>query len=146
MEKITKQQLKAIHSAISKKGLKDSKKSIIKEASAERTESTKDLTYQEAQKLLMFLNNDKTSEQQGIDKMIRKLMAMAYDIRWITTYSCVDADQVKTKKNYSQVYEWVKKYGYLKKELKNYSYSELPKLLTQFEQGPYAHFLKKDSQ
>lgn len=142
MSSVTKKQIRAIHATIKAKGLQDQKKDIILNASEGRTESSSDLTYEEAHTLLKFLNTE-NKNNQSTDRMIRKLMAMAYDLRWIESFTFVRDHKTFKRNDFSKVYEWVRKYGYLGKELKEYSYQELPKLLSQFEKGPYAHFLKK---
>jgi hypothetical protein len=143
MGSITKEQIIAINTIISNRGLKEQKKQMILDASEGRTESSKCLTFDEASVLLQFLNGEKSREQESIDRMVKKLFAMAYDLRWISNKTEVTTNGLQSKKDYFVVYSWVLKYGYLGKELKAYKQNELPKLITQFEQGPYAHYLKK---
>jgi hypothetical protein len=144
MNTATKNQVIAINTAITKKGLKDQKKQMILDVTQGRTESSGALSFDEAHQLLQFLNADTDNTQESIDKQVRKLFALAYDINWIRDRPTVGpGGKVTTKKDFSTVYEWVKKFGYLKKELRDYNEKELPKLITQFQQGPHAYYLKK---
>lgn len=144
MQPVTKQQIIAINTAISKKGLSDLKKSMINNATNGRTESSKELYFDEAHSLLQFLNADQDNKQASIDKMIRKLFAMSHEMGWITKKPVIGVGgKIEMKKDYTNLYEWVKKYGYLKKPLREYTQEELPKLLAVFENGPYKHHLSK---
>jgi hypothetical protein len=141
-----KNQIIAINTALSKKGLMDEKRNIISNATNGRTTSSRDLFFDEAHSLLQFLNTDTDTTQEKADKMVRKLFAMCYDLGWIKEKPVVGkGGKIEMKKDYSTLYEWVEKYGYLKKELRKYSYEELPKLLTQFQHGPYAYYLSNKS-
>jgi hypothetical protein len=143
--KATKRQVIAINAAISYKGLKDQKKMMMLDASNGRTESSKELTFDEAGALLQFLNSDSLKAPSATDKQVRKLIALAYDIKWIKERQVVGAGgKLESRKDYSALHEWVKKFGYLGKELREYNDKELPKLLTQFQHGPHAYYLKKN--
>lgn len=143
MSGISKDQIIAINTIISKRGLKELKKQMLLDASNGRTDSSKQLTGEEAAILLQYLNAEKNKTQESIDLMIRKLFAMAYDLRWIEKKVEVTSTGIQSKKDFSTVYDWVKKFGYLSKDLKEYKQNELPKLISQFEQGPYSYYLKK---
>jgi hypothetical protein len=135
MQPITKSQIIAINVAIKKKGLIDDKKKIISDASNGRVTSTKDLHFDEAHSLLMFLNADTDNNQEKIDKQVRKLFAIAYDLKWISERSVIgNGGKLEKKKDFSVLYKWVKSYGYLKKELRDYNEKELPRLITQLQQ------------
>jgi hypothetical protein len=143
MQPITKQQIIAINTAISKKGLSDDKKNIVSNASNGRVTSTKDLSFDEAHSLLMFLNTDTGNVQEKIDRQVRKIFAIAYDLKWIKEKPVVGAGgKIEMKKDYSTIYEWVLKYGYLKKELREYNEKELPELITQLQKVA-GYYLKK---
>lgn len=134
MQPITKSQIIAINVAINKKGLIDEKKNIIINASNGRVTSTKDLHFDEAHSLLMFLNSDTDNKQEKLDKQVRKIFAIAYDLKWISEKSVIGAGgKLEKKKDYSVIYQWVKSYGYLKKELREYDEKELPALITQLQ-------------
>lgn len=142
----TARQIKTIMAIIATSGLMDQKETIIKGASASGSTSTKELTFSEAAHLIEFLNkgNKAKPDDSKKDKMIRKLVAMSYDLNWIKEKPVVKpGGKMETKKDYSALYKWVEDFGYLKKPLKLYTEQELPKLLTQFEQGPHQHFLNR---
>lgn len=140
---ISKQQIIAINTVISKKGLTDEKKKIISDASNGRTASSKELFFDEAQALLMFLNSEKTNKEEKTDKQVRKLVALSYDLGWIGEKPVVKAGgKIENVKDYSRLYDWVLKYGYLKKDLKEYKEKELPALITQLQKVA-GYYLKK---
>lgn len=147
MNYANKEQLKAIHATLYKKGLLCQKKTIVESFSNGRTDSSSQLYFEEAKELLMTFNDSlkqDQAEKEAIDKMVRKLIAKAYEMGWIKTYTKADAKgELKQVKDYSSLYQWVNKYGYLKKDLKKYTYKELPKLLSQFEFGPYKDYISK---
>jgi hypothetical protein len=138
MKPITKNQVTAIQTLISQKGLREEKARIISEASACRTCSTKELTFEEAKQLINFLN---TRKELPNAKMMRKLFAMAHETGMIHKAVVVTPEKMKEQNNYKHLHDWVNKYGYLKKPLNDYNYLELPKLVSQFEFGPYKSFL-----
>lgn len=134
MQPITKGQIIAINVAINKKGLADEKRKMIGDASNGRVTSTKDLSFDEAHSLLMFLNADTDNNQVKLDRQVRKLFAIAYDLKWIKEVSVIGkGGKLEKKKDFSVVYQWVKQYGYLKKELREYNEKELPALITQLQ-------------
>jgi hypothetical protein len=138
MKPITKAQIIAINTVISNKAL--DKKQVILDASSGRTASSRELTFEEAHNLLHYLND---SRQATIDKMVRKMVAIAYDLNWIQEKPVVESGgKVVMKKDFSRLYQWVKKYGSLKKDLKQYNEKELPALITQLEQVA-GYYLKK---
>lgn len=150
--KATAEQVKAINATLAKMGLMSDKADIVLNASAGRTTSTKALTIEEARSLLASLN------KQGIvggisspagrpggasQKMTAKLFAMAHEMGWITAATVVGSAGMETKKDYSRLHAWVLKYGYLHKPLSQYSYKEMPKLVSQFELGVYKHYISE---
>lgn len=139
----------AINTILSKRGLMDLKKGMMLQASEGRTDHSSELYFEEAHQLLVALN---TSQPTTNTLMLRKLFAMAFEMGMIEARMMVSAKMepqqqtnynIQTKNDYGRLYAWVNKYGYLKKELRAYSYEELPKLLSQFEFGPYKDFLNK---
>lgn len=137
----TKQQIKAINAFLAKNGMMEDKAAIVSEATNGRTTHSTELYFDEAKQLLAgFLNQ----QPQDNGPMVRKLFAMAHNLQWITETNQVQPNgSIKPVKDYSRLLAWVKKYGYLGKPLKQYTYSEMPKLVTQFELGPYKDFYKK---
>jgi hypothetical protein len=76
------------------------------------------------------------NEEKGSTKMRNKIISMAYEMNWTKASKDgalgIDMDHVNN---------WCKSYGYLKKKLDNYTYKELPQLVSQFE-GVYKSYLK----
>ncbi|MBN8668752.1 MAG: hypothetical protein J0M30_14740 [Chitinophagales bacterium] len=149
MKPVDTKQIKAFNSILSKLGLANEKRDIIEQISGGRTRSTKELTWSELQSWLNSAGPATRGLQAaGLPKpdnsrLMSKLFAMAHEMQWITYSRVVDTGgKIRNKKDYSHVHAWVEKYGYLKKPLNEYSYNELPKLVTQFELGPYRDYLK----
>ncbi len=141
MKPATKEQIRAINAILAKRKLMDMKADIIRESTGGRTTHSTELYASEAYALLKSLNIN-TATDPGKQRMIRKLFAMAHEIGWIPKTGRVDQDgDFTTESDRSRVYGWIKKFGYLKKDLSLYTYNELPKLVTQFELGPYTHYL-----
>lgn len=141
MKPATPAQIKAVNSILAKRGLMEDKAEIIRLATLDRTTHSSELYFDEAKNLLSNLIDGKGYQPKN--KMINKIFAMAHEMGWITKKTVVGDDgKMVEKKDYSHVYNWIKKYGFGKKDLKLYECREIPKLLTQFEQGPYRDYLK----
>ena len=142
MKPASKEQIKAVNATLAKAGLMDDKASIIKQVTNGRTEHSSELYFEEAKSMLMGLLKN-TWKQQPKNKMISKIFAMAHEMGWVEKRTEVGKDGNLIKVNdYNRVYGWIKKYGYLNpKDLKEYEYKEIPKLVAQFENGPYKHYL-----
>jgi hypothetical protein len=73
---------------------------------------------------------------------MKKLFAMVFELGWAPEGMVAGKDgKLVAKRDYKSFHEWVIKYGYLKKPLNRYTYNELPKLVSQFEMGPYKSYL-----
>ena len=109
---------------------KENKEVMVSGFSGGRCTSSKNLTYEEAHELIKHLRVLSGNQQTAkpTDAMIGKILYYAHEIGW-------------TKKNLAgkivadvkRVDEWALKYSYLHKKINVYSYSELPKLVTQFQ-------------
>ena len=98
-----------------------------------RSASSREMTAQEAMLLINYLKElDNTSE--ACNNMRRKVLSMCHRIHWVTEKG-VDIDRLN---------EWCKKSSYLKKELNEYTYQELPKLVSQFR-IVYLHYIQSTS-
>lgn len=139
MKPATKKQIGAINAILVKRGMKEQKAEIIAEYTCGRTDHSSELYFDEAHALLQFLIDK--NQNSG---MLRKLFAMAIEMGWCPLQTEVlENGTLKKGRNYSSVHTWVVKSGYLHKPLRQYSYQEMPKLVTQFEIGPYKHYLNK---
>jgi hypothetical protein len=129
---ITISQLTAIHTLLSKHSLKDEKASIVEAFSAGRTTSSKELRFAEAAALIGHLKSLEPTVG-GAEKMRNKILSMAHEMNWRHEGTQrVDMDHVNN---------WCLSRGYIKKKLDDYTYNELPKLVTQFEEV-YKSYLK----
>lgn len=141
MKPASTQQVKAINAILAQRKMMADKPEIISSFTDGRTEHSKELYFEEANAMLQFLIDK--NQNSG---MMRKLFAMAIEIGWCPFKSEVQADgTIKKGRSYQAVHNWVLKSGYLHKKLSAYSYEQLPKLVTQFEIGPYSYYLSKHS-
>lgn len=145
MNLATIQQVKAVNAYLAKAGQMENKKAIILNASNGRTSSSKELSFQEAKALLtaLALSKKQVETPKPSQKMINKLFAIAHEMGWIKNVTTVGKNGLETKKDYGILHSWIDKYGYLHKPLRQYTYSELPKLLYQLENGVYKEYLSK---
>ncbi len=121
---ITKEQLKKIHVLLSQLHLMDEKKDIIKAITGNRTESSRELTYNEAKVLLGRL-----SVYDSNNRMRRKVFALAYEagIIW--------GDTPEDKRmNAAKLNTFLKARGTVKKELNALTANDLVKTISQFQQ------------
>lgn len=125
----TPEQQKCINTLISKQGLTASRKDIIAGASDGRTESVRELHFDEARDLIKYLK-DNDPRELAADVMRKKIFAMAYEYKGLPR-SAPDEDKKKVQ---ASLKRWLLQYGYLHKPLNNYNYEELPKLVSQFQQ------------
>lgn len=108
-------------------------RAMLHEATGGRTTSTRELTQAEALALISGLVPQTPADVRA-DKMRRKILGFAREMGWTTDDDRVDIDRVN---------QWCVKYGYGHKPLNRYTYHELPKLVTQFENGPYKSYLSR---
>lgn len=147
MKSISKAQISAIYGLLAKHGLREDKEKIIEQISGGRTSSTSSLYFSEALSWISAMSKIQpdNGEEAKKKKLLAKLFAMAHEIGWITVESKVVGSNLTKVKNYTAVHNWVKSYGYLKKGLREYTYEQLPKLVTQFQFGPYKYYLSQDA-
>lgn len=126
MKTTTPAQITIIHTLLGKAGVKkEDKPSVISEFTGKRTTSSREMTVKEAEVLISHLKNLDGKEPKA-EKMRRKLISQAHEMGWKIEGS--------TQINMKRVHTWCKKYGYLHKRLDDYTYEELPKLLSQFDE------------
>lgn len=125
---ISKKQNGILHGLLTANKLIDQKKALVYAFTNGRSESSKELTFAEASELIKHLRGNDSSH-----RMRRKIIKLAHEIGWKKEGSKeIDMAAIDT---------WCKTYGYLKKPLNDYSRFELPRLVWQFENGPYKHYL-----
>lgn len=135
MNRLSKNKLIAINTLVSKYGIdKDTKAMMVEGFSLGRCSSTKDLYDEEATLMLQYLQQNDPN-RAAIEKMKGKIFYYCHEMSWTilkpTGKRVVDMKRLD---------EWCKSRSYLKKKLDWYSYKELPKLVTQFEQV-YSSFI-----
>ena len=133
---ITPKQLQCISILFSKVSIAgESKQIIISGFSNGRCTSSKELLKDEAADLISHLKSLDPDEKKA-EKMRRKIIRMAHEMHWQYEY------RGKNKADMKRIDGWCKTFGYLKKGLDNYTYKELPKLVSQF-QVMHKQFLSK---
>jgi len=146
MEPITTAQIRALQAIIARRGLFNLKDDMILEASNQRTTHISQLSRDEARSLIGALNTNTlaiTADAASVQKMCSKIIAIAHKLEWIKKVAVVEGDKVKEKNDYSILDKWMKESSYLKKELRKYTLSELPKLVAQVE-SIYKYYLSKN--
>ncbi len=135
MKPLTFAQLKCINTIISKQKIsKETKELIIGGFTAGRSISSRALYYEEAAAVIKHLKQNDPN-REGSEKMRRKILYYAHEMGW---------QRLKNGKLVADVHRvdlWCLQFGYLKRKLDNYSYQELPKLVSQFE-SMYKHYIK----
>lgn len=148
---ITKDQIKMINIYINSNDLRDDKEKIILDATGGRTSSIRAMTAMEAHQFITHIcrtalstRADQDDNELRRERMARKVIAMAHEIGWIKkTQKVGKGGELVRVNDYSALNGWLLKFGIHKKPLNKYTYMELPALLTQFENGPYKHYLGK---
>lgn len=105
-----------------------------------RTKSTRELEVMEFQRLVNHLNSIKVGEVtikpkevNKADKMRKKILSICHEMNW----------KQHQKLDWARINDFLKKSGYLHKVLNDYTESELPKLVTQFEQLLKSYYAKR---
>lgn len=133
MKRITTQQLKCIAVLMNNMHIVgDDKDIMLLGFTSGRSSSRKDLTFHEAADLIKHLKQTDPNAPAS-EKMRKKIISMAHELHW---------KQADSKADMKRIDDWCKKYGYKHKSLDNYSYHELPTLVSQFEKM-YQDFLNK---
>lgn len=125
-----------VFAIIKKKGLeKESLDELVN--SLFGAESLKDLTDKQVGELVRTLNSS-TSFSSNADVMRKKIISLLASMEGYESqsfkYEFIDPASNKIKMGSNGIYLFVRKIGYAKKELNEYTIKELPKLVTQFEQ------------
>lgn len=107
---------------------KETKSELVRQFSNGRTVTSKELSVGEAKALIKHLSSIKMVNQPDASKMVRKIMYYAHLLGW-TKFNKAGRKVADGKR----IDEWMLNYSYLHKKLSAYSYSEMPKLVSQFE-------------
>jgi hypothetical protein len=130
--KITPQQIQCIAVLIGKLQLKERKTDLVLGFSNDRTESTKELSLDEAKALISYLKSLDADEKKA-DVMRKKIISLAHEMNWHLPGT--------NKADMPRIDGWCKKFSPLHKSLNNHTLKELPALVTQFEKvySSYLH-------
>lgn len=115
-------------------GLDAQKAILVSSFTKFRTESTKEMTFAEADDMIRYLQGE-ANKDDGSNQMRRKILSVCHNLNWKKADGKVDLDVLD---------QWCLNHSYLKKRLMEYTYKELPKLVTQV-QSMYSSMLKKSS-
>lgn len=141
-------QNKMLHGLLNKTGLMADKASIVSGITKGRSESSKELSFDEARLMITWLKQQpiplrqaqggilRQAQYDSANLMRRKIISMAHEIGW---HNLVNG---KWQIDMRSLNNWCLQHSYLKKELNKYTTDELPKLVSQFERV-YKSFLKK---
>jgi hypothetical protein len=143
MTVINNAQLRCLNTLVSKLHInKEAKEILVSGFSDGRATSSKDLQTDEAAEMIKHLKSLDNDELKA-EKMRKKIISMAHEMGWELEESGARSQKLggRRKADMKRIDEWCKTYGYLKKSLDNHTYKELPKLVSQFEKGPYKHYL-----
>jgi hypothetical protein len=131
----TESQVKKIYTLLGQHGLRDEKDSIVSAFTAGKTSSVRAMSFHQAAALIGHLVSLDPLENSNT-KMRNKIISMAYEMHWTKPSASgvhmIDIDHVNN---------WCLSKSYLKKKLDDYTHSELPKLVSQFEEV-YKSYLK----
>lgn len=102
----------------------DTHRDLLADITGGRTDSLRSLTPRELRDIEQKLQELLDPVEASMQRMRRKIIGI------LAARGAVNA---KGKPDMPHVYAWVRKYGYLKKELNDYTLKELPKLVHQAE-------------
>lgn len=128
--------IKRVIAVLNSLGLLETRADYIQQFTDGRTGSTKEMYEHEADAMIAALNgqpakaykqtrpvanDDKANNQR------RRIIAMAHELGW--TYSVGG----QAKADMKRIDDWCVKFSYLKKPMNEYTLTELPKLVSQFQ-------------
>lgn len=141
MQPRTLQQNSQLHKLLTETGLTDEKGTLVKEFTNSRTSSSSAMSMAECQALIDHLagclGGPVVDKAGRANQMRRSILAVAHQLRWELDGS--------TKVDMARVNEWCRTRSYLQKPLNDYTYEELPKLVSQINLV-LADFLKRSQQ
>lgn len=118
------QQNKQLHTLLSANGLMAEKANIVLGFTDGRSESSRDLTDEEARELIDYLQKEKPDD--ACNKMRRKIISLVYEMHWAKAGDWRAAMAAIDKFCLSEK-------SLFKKALNSHSYGELVQVVSQFE-------------
>jgi len=145
MHSVTNQQIKSIHIKMPKMVLNDAnlKGDMIECYTGDpKKRSTKDLTFDQANELIVRLGGQPWAFEAEVgdrsyatfdngNKQHRLLLSYCHQLNWVVTSRTSVSGPTKMYADLGRLGSWLRKYGYLKKPLHEYTAAELPGLCTQ---------------
>lgn len=129
-----------LHALLHSTGLLHRKAELVEGFTRGRSSSSKDMNHYEAIDMINYLQAQPkahlaslttSDDKAAADKMRKKIISLAWQMNWTKD----------GRADMARISHWAEQYGYLHKPLNNYTYKELPKLLTQF-QAIFKSYLK----
>lgn len=125
-------QNKMLHALLNSTGMIEVKQELVYSFSNQRTSSSRELSFSEATVLISYLKGLDPKEA-ALEKMRRKIIAKAHNLRWELPGGKVDIARVNA---------WCEKFGGCNKKLNAHSYEELVNLVTAFDKM-YKYYISK---
>jgi hypothetical protein len=131
MKLLSPWQSRRLHQLLNSTKKMDVKADLVSYYTHGRSTSSKDMTYLEVNTLIRHLESFQASDKPAYkpvsdssDRMRKKIIAMAYDLKWQHVGGKIDMDHIN---------DWCIKSGMFHKELNAHTDAELSQLVTQFE-------------
>jgi len=138
-QEVSTQQIRYLYFLLDQLGIRHLKHELVQDASEGRTESARELKNKEFHELINHLEEKLKSAKQDarpakqaalrMDRMRKRILSICYSIGWTR----FDPDKRRHTVDLDRLRAWLLKYGYLHKEINDYTYLELPALVTQVE-------------
>ena len=134
MQLITPGQMRHLNALLTQLGMQEEKPALVREYTSGRATSSKELTMAEAKSLIQHLEkvagppavSAAVDRSERANQMRRRILSVCHQLRWEKPGT--------TEVDMARVNAFCRTRGYLKKELNEYTYQELPKLVSQFDQ------------
>jgi hypothetical protein len=120
-------QNRQLHTLLSITRLMHEKANLVNGFTGGRSDSSKDLSFEEAADMIEYLQGERKSvKSEAANKMRRKVISLAYEMRWAKSGQWATA--LLSIDNFCKG-----EHGIYKKELQMHGYNELVQVVTQFE-------------
>lgn len=134
MTPITTKQIQYIKILMRNKNLIELSEEIALQYSNNRTNKVSELSVQEGIEIIKNLtaSEPNNSQRKQEETMRRKIISMAREMAWVISEPSKLNGVSILNANMERINNWCIQYGYLKKPLNEYTFAELPKLVSQF--------------
>lgn len=138
---VTTAQIKKIYVLLQQKGLMDEKETMINSVSDGRTQSTKELTCNEAKRLISFLLDENAEIKRKMEKHVDAIWDLAWEMGIIYGKTQDDFEM-----NIAKLNKFCRQRGAVKKNFTAMTLPELQKIHRQFEAMYRKYKLKNSKQ